>query len=357
MSTGGAEIPMDQSTMMAVIKHAPGLEGIVVGTVPRPRAAAGQAVLSVVATGICGTDLHIAHDEYAHETPVVMGHEILGRVLSVGSPTDEDWLGRLVAAETYFATCEVCHMCRAGRRNLCTQRKSLGSFRNGGFAEEVLMPIMNLHELPDLPGELDGVLSEPLACVTQCLLDPPVVQPGDRVLVTGPGTMGQIAAQVARASGGDVTLAGLASDAYRLSVARELGFSTTADEPTRDAFDVVIECSGSAAAAATGLRSVRRGGRVVQVGIFGKDVSVPLDLVIYKEIVLTSGFASTPTSWRSAIRLLEGGELSLTPLVTREVALENFHEALAAIARGEGLKTVVRPDCRASAWEMDGAPS
>lgn len=334
---------MNTPTMVAVIKQGPGPGGIVVGSIPRPLPASGEAVLSVVATGICGTDVHIAHDEYAHETPVVMGHEILGRVLSVGSSIDEHWLGKLVAAETYFATCEACHMCRAGRRNLCTQRKSLGSFRNGGFAEEVMMPAMNLHELPHLPGELDGVLSEPLACVTHCLLDPPVVQPGDQVLVTGPGTMGQIAAQVARTSGGIVTLAGLPSDAARLSVAREIGFATITTKPDDDAFDVVIECSGSAAAAAAGLRSVRRGGRVVQVGIFGGDVSVPLDLVIYKEVVLTSGFASTPTSWRSAMRLLGSGELSLTPLVTQEVALENFNEALAATARGEGLKTVVRP--------------
>lgn len=334
---------MNHTTMVAVVKKSPGLPGIVLDTIPRPHPDPGQAVLSIVATGICGTDLHIAHDEYAHETPVVMGHEILGRVLSVGSSCDDGWLGKLVAAETYFATCEACHMCRAGRRNLCAERKSLGSFRNGGFAEEVVMPVMNLHALPEFPGELDGVLSEPLACVTHCLLDPSVVQPGDRVLVTGPGTMGQLAAQVARLSGGDVSLAGLSKDSERLSVARDLGFDTTISEPERDRFDVVIECSGSGAAAATALRSVRRGGRYVQVGIFGKDVATPFDLIIYKEVVVTSGFASTPTSWRSAVRLLEQGELSLTKLVTGEWSLNDFNEALAATARGEGLKTVVRP--------------
>ncbi|MDO5736294.1 MAG: alcohol dehydrogenase catalytic domain-containing protein [Propionibacteriaceae bacterium] len=334
---------MNERTMTAVIKRAAGPAGIEVDTIPRPRPEQGQAVLTVIATGICGTDVHIAHDEYAHETPVVMGHEILGRVRSVGSPVDEHWLGRLVAAETYFATCETCHMCRAGRRNLCGERKSLGSYRDGGFADEVLLPVINLHALPVLPGALDGVLSEPLACVTHCLLDPAVVQPGDQVLVTGPGTMGQLAAQVARASGGHVTLSGLPSDAERLSVAREIGFDTITSVPTQDVFDVVIECSGSGAAAAVALQSVRRGGRYVQVGIFGKDVSVPLDLVIYKEVIVTSGFASTPTSWRSAIRLLESGELSLSPLVTREVTLLDFGDALAAAERGEGLKTVVRP--------------
>ncbi len=334
---------MTHDTMRAVIKQASGPEGIVVGTVSSPVASAGHAVVAVIATGICGTDVHIARDEYAHEMPVVMGHEILGRVLSVGTAEDDQWLGTLVAIETYFSTCEACHMCRAGRRNLCTERRSLGSYRNGGFAERVLVPVMNLHALPKLPGELDGVLSEPLACVTQCLLDPPLVQPGDRVLVTGPGTMGQLAAQVARASGGDVTLAGLPNDAARLAVAAELGFTTITAEPEHDVFDVVIECSGSASGAATSLRSVRRGGRYVQVGIFGKDVMLPFDLIIYKEVLVSSGFASTPASWRSAMRLLDSEHLSLSPLITRRVPLENFNEALVATSKGEGMKTVVCP--------------
>ncbi|QTV79035.1 zinc-binding dehydrogenase [Microbacterium sp. NIBRBAC000506063] len=187
------------------------------------------------------------------------------------------------------------------------------------------------------------MLSEPLACVAQCLLDPPIVQPGDRVLVTGPGAMGQLSAQVARACGGEVTLAGLPADAERLAVAERLGFATTTQVPAEDVFDVVIECSGAAPAAANALRAARRGGRYVQVGIFGADVSLPIDLVLYKELTVTSGFASTPTSWRSAMRLIASGELSLTPLVTREVLLADFPEALQSAMRGEGLKTVVVP--------------
>ena len=155
--------------------------------------------------------------------------------------------------------------------------------------------------------------------------------------------MGQLAAQVARASGGDVTLAGLPADAARLAVAAEMGFTTTTTEPELDGFDVVIECSGHPSGAATSLRSVRRGGRYVQVGIFGKDVTLPFDLIIYKEVVVSSGFASTATSWRSAMRLLDSGQLSLSPLITGRVPLEDFNEALAATSRGEGLKTVVCP--------------
>jgi L-iditol 2-dehydrogenase len=334
---------MTAQTMSAVVKRGDGVEGIEIAQVEVPTAAPGQAVVDVVATGICGTDVHIAHDEYAHERPVVMGHEVLGVVASVGSPDDAHWVGATVALETYFAACEVCELCRAGRRNLCANRRSIGSFRNGGFASQLLVPVINLHRLPETPGELDGVLSEPLACVAQCLLDPPVVQPGDRVLVTGPGAMGQLAAQVARASGGEVTLAGLPADAERLAVAASIGIRTETGTPEEGAFDVVIECSGSAPGAATALRSARRGGRYVQVGIFGRDVALPFDLVLYKELTVTSGFASTPTSWRAAMRLIEAGDVVLTPLVTRRVPLADFFDALDAAQRGEGLKTVVVP--------------
>jgi L-iditol 2-dehydrogenase len=331
------------SMMRAVIKRGPGVEGIEIGEVEVPTAGAGQAVVDVLATGICGTDVHIAHDEYAHERPVVMGHEVLGVVSSVGSVEDAGWLGVKVAVETYFSACEVCDMCRCGRRNLCGDRRSIGSFRNGGFAEKLLVPVINLHRLPDMPGELDGVLSEPLACIAQCLLDPPVVQPGDRVLVTGPGAMGQLAAQVAKASGGVVTLAGLPVDAERLAVAADLGVAITTEPPPEDAFDVVVECSGSASGATGALRAARRGARYVQVGIFGRDVTLPFDIVLYKELTVTSGFASTPTSWRSALRLIEAGDVVLTPLITKQVPLDAFFDALDAAARGEGLKTVITP--------------
>lgn len=331
------------STMRAVIKRGPGVEGIEIGEVDLPNAGPGQVIIDVLATGICGTDVHVAHDEYAHERPVVMGHEVLGVVSSVGSEADASWIGVKVAVETYFSACETCDMCRAGRRNLCAERRSIGSFRNGGFAAQMLLPVINLHPMPATPGELDGVLSEPLACVAQCLLDPPVVQPGDRVLVTGPGAMGQLAAQVAKASGGVVTLAGLAADAVRLEVAAQFGIRTSTETPEADSFDVVIECSGSAPGAANALRAARTRARYVQIGIFGREVTLPFDIVLYKELTVTSGFASTPTSWRAAMRLIAAGDVVLTPLITKQVRLEEFFDALDAAARGDGLKTVVVP--------------
>jgi L-iditol 2-dehydrogenase len=330
--------------MTAVVKTGPGSENVVLQEVPVSDTPRGAARLRVIATGVCGTDVHVAHDEYVCEAPVVMGHEILGEVESVGSLEDAAWVGRTVACETYFSACEKCEWCRVGRRNLCPNRRSLGSFENGGFARYVVMPVLNLHELPAKIAVPDGVLSEPLACVTQCLLDPPVVNAGDRVLVTGPGAMGQLAAQVAKAQGGVVTLAGLDRDSDRLAVARNLGIKTTTSPVADDSFDVVIECSGSAPGASAALAAAKRGARYVQVGIFGKEVTVALDTVLYKELIVSSGFASTANSWKRAMALLEHGLVNLGSLVTSQVPLSRFREAFDAAERGEGIKTVIVPD-------------
>jgi L-iditol 2-dehydrogenase len=334
--------PTDE-LMTAVVKAGAGPENVVLDQVPVAHTAAGLARVRVVAAGVCGTDAHIAHDEYACEAPVVMGHEILGEVDRVGSPGDEHWLGKRVVCETYFSACEVCEWCRAGSRNLCRSRRSLGSFENGGFARYVTMPVLNLHAVPDSMTGLEAVLAEPLACVAQCLLDPPVVGAGDRVLVTGPGAMGQLAAQVAKACGGEVTLAGLERDSQRLRIAAGLGIRTTTAEVAAESFDVVIECSGSEPGARAAMHAARRGARYVQVGIFGRDVSLPFDTVLYKELVISSGFASTATSWRRAMALMEAGLVTLGPLVTRQVPIADFAEAFAAAAAGDGIKTVIIP--------------
>lgn len=306
----------------------------------------GEALLEVIATGICGTDLHIADDEFPSSPPVTMGHEVAGEVVAVGSDADEHLLGKRVACETYFHYCGDCDHCRSGFPNLCPERRSIGSAVDGGFAHWLTVPVRNLHPLPDSVGDHAGALAEPLACVCQCLFDPEVVESGDRVLVVGPGTMGILTAQAARAAGGDVVVVGLERDQARLEVLERLGITgvvlddlDTAGEP----FDVVCECSGAEPAVTLGLEMVAKQGRYVQVGIFGQPVTVPLDQVLYKEVTVTSGNASTPTSWRRAVSLLEQGLIDLDPLVTDVVPLAEWKRAFAATRRGEGVKVVLDP--------------
>jgi L-iditol 2-dehydrogenase len=325
-------------------KLAPGPGNVGLAERPEREPGAGEVAVEVRGAGVCGTDLHIEADEFRSVPPVTMGHEIAGVVAELGEGVDADWLGARVVSETYYSTCGVCEWCRSGRINLCPERRSLGSFVDGGFAPRVIVPVRNLHRIPDWLDEHAAALAEPLACVCHCLLDPPAVRPGDRVLVTGPGPVGLLAAQVARALAGTVTVVGLPIDEMRLSAARALGFATAeAGAEELDDFHVVIECSGSAGGAATCLRAARRSGRYVQVGVFGRDVTVPLDAVFQKELVLTSGFASTPESWRRALELIDERKVELGPLVSEVAPLEQWERVFADLRAGKGIKVVFDP--------------
>jgi L-iditol 2-dehydrogenase len=300
--------------------------------------------LDVVAAGICGTDLHIADGEYDTVTPVTIGHEVAGVVAEVGEGVDESWLGERVVSETYFSTCGECAYCRAGRINLCPERRSIGTHVDGAFAPRLHVPVRNLHRLPDWLGLEAAPLCEPLACVCHSLLESaPANQEEAEVLVIGPGPVGLLAAQVSRAAGGTVHVRGTPSDDRRLAKAREFGFetSTTADELVEA--ELVIECSGSEGGMAQGLGAARRGGRYVQIGLAGKPVTLPFDLVPFHELTITSGFASTPTSWRAALELVTERRVALEPLLTDVVPLDEWERAFVATRTGEGIKYVLDP--------------
>jgi L-iditol 2-dehydrogenase len=326
-------------------KLAAGLGNIGMRQQPVRTPGRGEVVLEIIATGICGTDLHIADEEFPTEPPVTMGHEITGEVALLGAGVESAWLGARVACETYFSTCGDCRYCRDGKPNMCVLRRSLGSRVDGGFARWLTVPVSNLWRLPDHVGRLAGALMEPLACVTRILFDPAVVNVGDKVLVVGPGTMGMLTAQAARAGGGIVTVAGLERDEHRLDLATRLGFDVVVVDGTEDlcGFDVVAEASGQESGAMTALAAVRRDGCWAQVGIFGKPVTVPLDFLTYGELRVRSGNASTPRSWRRAMRLIEAGLVELDPLISDVVPLHEWERAFAATRAGTGMKIVIDP--------------
>lgn len=310
---------------------------------PEPVVGREQALIEVHGTGVCGTDLHIEAGEYAARVPVTLGHEVSGVVVAVGEGADPAWVGARVVCETFFSTCRRCQACREGRPNLCPQRRSIGTHVDGGFVSQLVVPEMNLHRIPDWLDSRHAVLAEPLACVCQCMLDPAAVTPGDAVLVVGPGPMGILAAQVAAALGGEVVVGGLPSDAERLAVAAGLGLATTQDAASAGDVDVAVEASGAAGGLATCLQALRPGGRLVQVGIFGKPVGAPLDLLLLREIELRTGFASTPRSWRRALRLIERRDVELGALVSEVAPLAEWERVFADLRAGRGMKVALDP--------------
>ena len=222
------------------------------------------------------------------------------------------------------------------------------------FAAFVVVPAARLHRLPTWLDDHAAALMEPLACVCNALFDPPAVQPGDRVLVSGPGPVGLLAAQVARTAGGRVVVVGTAVDRERLEVASRLGFETRTLDDATDAdalavegherrIDVVVECAGVGAAVAAALRWLRPRGTLVQVGLLAGDVAVPFGEIVYRELLVRAGFGSSPASWLRAVRLVEHRAIDLEPLVSAVLPLRAVTTALERFERREGLKTMFDP--------------
>ena len=322
--------------------------------VPLPEPGPGQVRVAVTAAGMCGTDLHILAGDYGSKPPVTLGHEIAGRVDALGEGVDSGWTGALVAPETAFGTCGRCDWCRTARPMLCRERLSVGSGVDGGFAAAVVVPAARLHRLPDWLDDRAAALLEPLACGCNSLLDPGVVEAGDTVVVTGPGPVGLLAAQLARAAGGYTIVVGTAGDRARLAVAATLGFETRiVDEPDDRArldqaaaerrIDVVVEASGAPPAVRSALTWLRPRGTLVQMGLLSGDIAVPFGEIVTRELRVRAGFGSSPASWLRAVRLVRERQIQLEPLISDVLPLRSWPIALEAFERRAGLKTVFDP--------------
>jgi len=333
--------------MLAVTKLSNNAGEMELRDVPVPKPSQRNVLVAVRATGICGTDLHIMKGEYQVVPPLVLGHEICGTVAEVGPGVDTAWIGKRVVMETFFRTCGQCANCRDGRPNMCVSRRSIGTHVNGGLANFVEIPEINLHEVAEGISDYAAALAEPLACVCNALFpNGPAISAEDRVLVIGPGAIGGLAAQVARSCGAEVVVRGTQGDAVRLNVLGKLNFDCSIvneDAIENESFDVVIECSGNAFGLADGLNAVRRRGRLLVLGICGRPITLDFDRICFKELMVTSGFASTPESWRRTMALLNGKHLSLEPLISDVLPLRDWSQAFHNSLSLNGFKYLIDP--------------
>lgn len=339
---------------MAKTEAAAGSVSLIDLPVPRPEA--GEVLIEVHAAGICGTDLHIYNNEYRHKVPVVLGHEFSGVITETGAGVTSFREGERVVSLTAAKTCGECDYCSDGLPMLCEQRLSLGSGVNGAFARYLTVDARLLLRVPDAVDLTAAALTEPLACAANGVLDAAGVTAGDVVVVSGPGAIGLLAAQVAKAAGGTVVVCGAGRDRERLDLAGRLGADRAVNITEEDpgeivsslsggyGADVVMECAGTEASAASCLRLARKRGRYLQLGLFGKRVSLELDLVVYKEIRLASIFGTTRRAWKRALGLLAGGHVQTLPLVTAKLPLRGWKAGFTSLEEKTGLKTLLFPD-------------
>lgn len=341
--------------MQGIAKLASGEGNVGLLDIPEPEATPGHVIIEVAAAGLCGTDIHIYHDEYPTTPPVILGHEVAGVVAEVGEGVTSCKSGDRVTSETYFYVCGYCTYCRDGYPNLCLKRLSIGSGVHGAFSRYVLVPEQNVHRLPESVDLQAGALTEPLACCVHAL-DMTRVEPSDIAVVSGPGAIGLLMMQVAKAAGARVLLLGTNADEARLEVGKTLGADMTINVQTQDAWatiseltdgrgaDIVFETSGAAPSAHNCLKWVRRRGCYAQVGLFGKPIEWDQDQICFKEVQMSGSFATVPSAWRKALALMESGQVQTRPLISHRWPITEWKAAFDTFESRAGLKNVFLPE-------------
>ncbi len=318
---------------------------------PRPQPAADEVLIQVAACGICGTDRHIMHGEFATRPPVIIGHEYAGIVAAVGSHVTDLEPGVAVAVDPNIV-CGVCRPCQRGQVHMCRNLWALGVDTDGGFAEYAVAPRAQCYPLPEGVSLLEGAMAEPVACCVHGM-DLAQVRSGDTVAVIGGGAIGQILAQLARLQGaGRVLVSDLA--ASRRDMALRLGADAAIDPTDEDPLapggileggaDVVIEAVGSARTTAQAIAWAAPGGTVLWFGVTppGETVAVEPNLIFQKELTIR-GARINPFTHARALALLASGRLQVRPLITQQAPLEAL-PALLAEGPGEQIKTVITPN-------------
>lgn len=332
-----------QST--AVVIHGAGDVRIEERTVAAPTP--DQATVAVEVGGICGSDIsyyrHGAVGAFTVKRPMILGHEVVGRVVDAGTDTGPFDDGARVAVDP-SSPCMQCDRCREGRWNICLQPVFLGSastnpHTDGGFTSLLPTPLQNLVPLDDDLDSKLAVFAEPLA-VTVHATERAGGVAGARVLVVGAGPIGaMLAAVCASRDAADVAVADINTE--RLATVADLGIETTYtighDDPG-EGYDLVFDASGAGPAIADAMTRVRRGGRFVMVGLpHSSGVEMPIGPAITGEIDLVGSFRFNHEEFVSAVDLLHDG-LDLLPLRSAAHPVVDADAALALAAGGSAMK-------------------
>ncbi len=321
-----------------------------------PVPAPGEVQIAIQAAGICGTDIHIRHDTFPYVPPVVLGHEFSGRISAVGEGVEDLAVGDRVMAETTAVVCGVGPYCQAGQTNNCPKRRAYGIHVNGGFAEYITVRRPAVHPLPPEVDYVAGAMTEPLAVCVHALIERTSVSAGQTVLVLGPGPIGLLAAMVAKAHGATVLVAGVARDAARLALAESVGVDATVKVDEDDlpgiiaarcaaqgGVDITVEASGAPPAVPAAYQCTRKGGTVVQLGLFEGPINVDYAQIAFRELAIIGSFAHTWTSFNKALDLMARGVIDIRPLVSGVIDLGAWDDAFGRAERGDGVKILLTP--------------
>src|SRR5271170_5180076 len=328
-------------------------EGLWLGEIAEPAIGINDVLIRVLMTGICGTDLHIYEwDEWARATipvPLVIGHEFVGEIVSVGSNVNDFHPGEIVSGEGHVV-CGRCRNCLAGRRHLCAHTMGVGVNRAGAFAELIALPMSNIwrhHANVDLE---TAAIFDPFGNAVHTALSFPVL--GEDVLVTGAGPIGIMAAAVARHAGARHVVISDPNE-YRRKLAEKVGVTLAVDPRAtplkeiqqqlrmHEGFDVGLEMSGNPGAFREMLANMSHGAKIAMLGIPSEDISINWNQVVFNQLTIRGIYGREMyETWYKMTVMLQSG-LDISGVITHRMNWRDYEEGFAAMRSGNSGKVIL----------------
>jgi threonine 3-dehydrogenase len=338
--------------MKALVKSWP-KAGLWVEDVPLPEPGINDVLIRVLLTGICGTDLHIHQwDEWAQSTiplPLVIGHEFVGEIVTVGSNVTDFCAGDIVSGEGHVV-CGRCRNCLAGRRHLCAHTMGVGVNRAGAFAEYIVLPMSNLWRHNGKVNLETAAIFDPFGNAVHTALSFPVL--GEDVLITGAGPIGIMAAAVVLHAGArhvvitdvnpkrlklaermGVTLAINAAELRLADVQKKLGML--------EGFDVGLEMSGNADAFREMLANMSHGAKIAMLGIPPAEMVIDWKRVVFNMLTIKGIYGREMyETWYKMTVMLESG-LDINPVITHRFPWREYEKGFEAMKSGDAGKVIL----------------
>jgi propanol-preferring alcohol dehydrogenase len=308
-----------------------------------PRPDTNEVLIEVEACGVCHSDLHVADGDWPQivpitKMPLILGHEIAGRVVKKGVSVDNLELGDRVGVPWVHWTCGECEFCREGNENLCGKQKITGVSVDGGYAEFVKAPASHALKIPD---GLSFIEAAPLFCAGVTVyraLKRAKIKPGQRLGVFGVGGLGHLAVQIGHGLGAIVTAIDVTDE--KLARAKELGASMTLNSAASNVVKEMRRAGGihaalvaSAAKAAydTAFRCVRPTGSLLVVGLPSEPICFPAIQMAALEVHIQASSVGTRDDIRELLAMAAAGKIH-SQITTRPLADAN--EVLAELREG-----------------------
>ena len=341
-----------QVLMDAIVKPIAG-PGLELRKVPVPEPKAGEVLIKIHKTAICGTDVHIFNwDPWAAEhikhPPMTIGHEYVGEIAKLGAGVTGLTVGQRVSGEGHI-TCHRCRNCHTGNIQWCKDTVSVGVDRDGAFAEYVCIPATNVIPIdPSLPEDVVAFF-DAFGNATHTALMFPLV--GEDVLITGAGPIGIIAAGICKYAGARrVIITDINDD--RLTLARKMNVDAAVNTMREDlkeimkqqniaeGFDVGLEMSGSEIAFKQMISCMRNGGKISLLGIGNKPFTLNMNDIIGKGLTLQGIYGRKMDNWHQMSYMVQGG-LDLSPVITHHFHYTEFEQGFAAMNSGKSGKVIL----------------